>query len=513
MKAPIKALKAGALATVASAAIVTTTAEPVHAQNIDDAIKAYNEDRHIDAAVFFYDVIQNGNNPEARVKAEFYIGQSLYKAGYLFPAMRFYADVFNSGDAHPYFLKATEGLLKVAEDIGDDTLIPEVINKGYTGEFAKLNQKLDQINYLIGTITQRRGNYDEARDFLSAVSKKSGDLYVKARYLLAVLAVKTAAEKQADSYEEAIKYFSEIESMLATATDDTSKKLYRLAVLGKARAYYSQGDWKESVDYYEKVPRFSDDWYDAMYESGWAYFQNGEFGKALGMVHGIQSPYFDERYRAESWVLKATTYFQMCHFDRGRKALDSFFAIYEPMSEQIKKNWLEGEQTDEEILDVIMKGDPRMHGEIRNQILQNRRFKKFYDTVTEASREMKKAEKEIPEGALKAAVQSMLGEERESRVALAGKLAREQLKRESAFLDDFINQSRIIKFEIADGERRALELGFDITKGPRAKGPRPFVPSSRYQYWAFLGEYWIDELGYYQHSIKDECGVATAEKQ
>ncbi|MBI2375956.1 MAG: hypothetical protein HYV07_18325 [Deltaproteobacteria bacterium] len=496
--------------TLVLAGLFSSFAGTASAQNIDDAIKAYNEDRHIDAAVFFYDVIQNGNNAEARVKAEFYIGQSLYKAGYLFPALRFYADVFNSGDAHPYFLKATEGLLKVGEDLRDDTLIPEVINKGYTGEFAKLNQKLDQINYMIGTITQRRGDYDDAKDFLLAVSKKSGDLYVKARYLLAILAVRTATDKQAESYDEAIKYFSEIEGMLGEASGDSLKKLYRLAVLGKARAYYSQGDWKQSVEYYEKVPRFSDDWYDAMYESGWAYFQNGEFGKALGMVHAIQSPYFDERYRAESWVLKATTYFQLCHYDRGRKALDAFFGIYEPLAEQLKKNWLEGEQTDEEILEAVMKGDAKLPGEIRNQVLQNRRFKKFYDTVEEARREMKKAEKEFPEGALKGAIQSMLGEERESRVALTGKLAREQLRRESRFLDDFINQARIIKFETADAERRAIEGGFDITKGPRAKGPRPLVPSARYQYWAFLGEYWIDELGFYEHSIKDECGVAQS---
>ena len=76
---------------------------------------------------------------------------------------------------------------------------------------------------------------------------------------------------------------------------------------------------------------------------------------------------------------------------------------------------------------------------------------------------------------------------------------------ESQFLDDFLNQGRIIKFETADAERKMLEAGKDITKGPRARGPRPNVPNASYQYWAFLGEYWIDELGFYEHSIKNEC--------
>jgi tetratricopeptide (TPR) repeat protein len=477
---------------------------PALAQDIDKAVEAYNDDKYAEAAFLFYDVIQNSNDPDARVKAEYYIAQSLYKAGLYLPAMVYYGDVFNSGRAHPYFLKATEGLLTVAEKIGDDTLIPEVINKGYSEEFAKLKAaNLHTINYLIGMITQRRGNYAEAAQFLEAVSEKS-PLYTKARYLLAIMNVKTAAEQQAEDYSQAIKYFTEIETKLKDATEDGEKKLYRLALLGKARAYYSQGDWKKSIEYYEKVPRFSDDWYDSMFESGWAYFQNGEFGRALGMVHSIQSPYFDDRYRAESWVLKATTYFQNCHFDRARIALEQFFRLYEPMSEQIKP-WLEGDRSDAELVEIIDKGAQKFPGEIRNQVVFNRRFKKFAAAVAEVEKEIRIADSKLPEGAFKTYLVELLKDQREQRVALTGKLVRDQLKREDAFLDDFLNQARIIKFETADAERKMLEAGKDITKGPRAKGPRPYVPSARYQYWAFLGEYWIDELGFYEHSIKNEC--------
>lgn len=483
---------------------VTGLAATASAQDIDRAIQAYNEDRHAEAAFLFYDVIQSSSDPDARVKAEYYIAQSLYNGGMYLPAMIYYGDVFNSGRAHPYFLKATEGLLKVAEQINDDTLVPEVINKGYSEEFAKLKAaNLHQINYLIGMISQRRGNYQEAQQFLEAVSDKS-PLYVKARYLLAIMNVKTAADQQAEDYSAALKYFDEIEKRLANTTDDAEKKLYRLAILGKARAYYSQGDWAKSIEYYEKVPRFSDDWYDSMFESGWAYFQNGEFGKALGMVHSIQSPYFDDRYRAESWVLKATTYFQNCHFDRARVALDQFFRIYEPMSEKLKP-WLDGDQTDAEMVALIAQGDPKFPSEIRTQITSNRRFNKFLATVQEVERELTLAETQFPEGAFKAYLTELLKDQRDQRLALTGKLVRDQLRREDAFLDDFLNQARIIKFETADAERKMLEAGKDITKGPRARGPRPYVPDARYQYWAFLGEYWIDELGFYEHSIKNEC--------
>ena len=44
-----------------------------------------------------------------------------------------------------------------------------------------------------------------------------------------------------------------------------------------------------------------------------------------------------------------------------------------------------------------------------------------------------------------------------------------------------------------------------VVQGDIFPGTYEDEKSTRYQYWAFLGEYWIDELGYYEHSIKDEC--------
>ncbi len=480
----------------------------------DKAIEAYNA--VLDSGVEDTEVLGALDRiyPDAKVKAEYYLGHSLYKAGLYFPAFQFYGEVFNQGEDHPYFLKATKGLLDIAAEINDDTLIPGVINKGYSQAFVSFSEDdpgtLDAINYMVGLVAQRQGNYNEAKDFLGAVTEGS-PYYLRARYILAIMAVRTAGQTGAEDFSEAIGYFDEIAARLEKELDvegrtvrEEDKKLLRLATLGRARAYYSQGNDKKSIENYEAVTRFSDDWYDAMFESGWAYFRTGEFGKALGMVHSIQSPYFDGRYRAESWVLKATTYFQNCHFDRVRKSIDTFLGIYEPMQEQLKP-WLEGDQTDAEMVELVLKGDKDFPEEIRLQIANNRRFLKFLGQVQEVDAEIAKANSSMPEGGFKAQLIGLLEEEREQRVALTGRFARQLLVRESAFLGGFIGQASIIKFETADAERKMLEAGKDITKGPRAQGPRPVVPNAKFQYWEFHGEYWIDELGFYEHSIKDEC--------
>ena len=77
-------------------AVLALAAPVAGAQEIDKAIEAYNADKHFDAAFLFYDVIQNTNDPDARVKAEYYIAQSLYKAGLFLPALVYYAEVFNT---------------------------------------------------------------------------------------------------------------------------------------------------------------------------------------------------------------------------------------------------------------------------------------------------------------------------------------------------------------------------------------------------------------------------------
>ncbi|MEM7677692.1 MAG: hypothetical protein AAF449_16980 [Myxococcota bacterium] len=177
------------------------------AQDIDQAIQAYNDDDYTSAAFLFFDVKENSDDPDARVKAEYYLGRSLYRAGLLLPAYQFYGEVFNAGESHPYFLKATEGLLDVARDIGDDTLIPEVINRGYAQAFARLKaDQLNAINYMIGMIAQRRGNFQEAKQFLEAVRDDS-EYFDRSRYLLAIMAVKTATEQGDSDYAEAIKHF------------------------------------------------------------------------------------------------------------------------------------------------------------------------------------------------------------------------------------------------------------------------------------------------------------------
>jgi tetratricopeptide (TPR) repeat protein len=494
---------------ILSAAVVwgMVAASSASAQTIKEATKAYNDRNFTDAAYLFFDAAQTlEEGVKEKYQAEYYLAQSLYRAGYLFPAFQFYAEVFNQGEEHPFFLRSAEGLLRVSRDIQDTLVIPQVLNAGYTDSFAQLKaEDLNTINYLIGLLEVRNRDYEAASRFFAAVTDKNSPDYVKAQYHLAIISVRNAITQGAADYSEAIDIFGGIQRVLEGATEEEDKKLYRLATLGKARAYYSQGDFEKSIASYEKVARFSEDWYDALYESGWAYFQARQFGKALGAVHSVHSPYFDDRFRPESFVLKSTTYFQVCHFDRVRKTLDDFFRLHEPMAADLKE-WVEGEVSNAEYIDALVNGAPNFPESVRLRIMGNEKFGRYLNQLQEVDREQERADREFADSTFKGIMINLLQDQKQQWSSVAGRLAKSLANRHYVALEDFLNQSRIIQFETSDAERKMLEAGKDITKGPRAKGPRPVLDQpSIQQYWAFEGEYWLDELGYYQHSIADEC--------
>ncbi|MFL5437531.1 MAG: hypothetical protein ACJ79W_00080, partial [Myxococcales bacterium] len=72
----------------------------------------------------------------------------------------------------------------------------------------------------------------------------------------------------------------------------------------------------------------------------------------------------------------------------------------------------------------------------------------------------------------------------------------------------------VIAFEATKGEKGFLERDVDAKKILASEALfRPQQPSTGHEYWAFDGEYWPDEIGYYQATIKDACPATWKEPE
>jgi hypothetical protein len=73
-----------------------------------------------------------------------------------------------------------------------------------------------------------------------------------------------------------------------------------------------------AVEAWNHVDVDSEYWLDALFEESWAFFLADDYPRALGNIHTLNSPYFNNAYYPEALVLKAVIFFSNCQLRRRR---------------------------------------------------------------------------------------------------------------------------------------------------------------------------------------------------
>ena len=215
------------------------------------ALSAYNSSDYDLSAQLFFEVNNSATDPDVRSKSEYYLASSFAKKGLPVTAFVYFAAILKAGKSHPFYLKSVEGLVNVQESLGDQYLIPNLLNINYSEEWATLPiEVLSRINYLIGTIGYRKSKYDEAKSFLEAVPPESA-VYAKSQYMLGIVLVDPRYPGGSQT-APAVEAFDRVLSI----TSKNQKDLVitqQLALLGLGRTYYGAGEYQKAVDAYEKI--------------------------------------------------------------------------------------------------------------------------------------------------------------------------------------------------------------------------------------------------------------------
>jgi tetratricopeptide (TPR) repeat protein len=502
------------------------------AVSITQAVESYNGGNFQRAALQFYEVKQTDGNAANRAQAEYYLGQSLFRLGMYQSALAYFNAAFVAGPAHPYYLKGAEGLIKVAEALRDDTLIPSQINKYYNAqEFAGMDpMALSRINFYVGLLLYRQEKYGESMAFLGAVDENS-PVFAKALFLQGVIHIRlgvraAAARAEAGSqreYEQAIALFERIidlsgrqkqKALAAIARYDNIVRIWQLCTLNLARAYYGKGDYQKAVQFYERIPRFSQDWADALFEVGWAHFMRKDFGKALGALHTLHSPHFGEMFVPESWMLKATIYFHVCLYEEAEENLKFFDETYAkmiPVLRELTEKGLPNEAFSSLLLkDKLDEADPmsRVPAMVRRYILENPRvenFRHFLRSLDTEGRAIAEAS-EWKGSRLAEELAGIVTVQRNLLEKTAGGFVKANLVSVAQTIQGFSNHAKLIALEITPAKRELVKAGVSIKAEERGRlAPRPRVVDETYNYWPFRGEYWEDELGYYEYTVRQAC--------
>lgn len=455
------------------------------------------------AAAQLFEIYEREQNLDTKREAEFYLAQALEKKGLLISALFFYSQVFKQGAVHKHYFAATAGMVELARRLKDDFIVPRIINDNWdTNALRSLSKPQQQaVNYMIGQLYYRQGKLEDAKAYLSAVPE-GYEAFARAHYSLGSIYALTGKN------EEAIKVWQQLLDTMKdpdTLSDD-QKTIRNFAILGQARANYALGKYREATELYRSVPRYSNEWYDALFENSWSYFVQEEYGRALGEVESVLSPYFNKRFRPEAYVVAATVYYSNCQFDRARLVLDSFKNRYEVAQDELKK-YIASSRSEREFYQDLVRTNPAIPEEILRQVRRNGRFLNYHRTIVQIMKEQEivAAADNWRSSRLGAELGSILRDQLETFEKGTGEWVKRSLATQSANLNQFINQARFLKLETATSEKEVLEAGGDIKAKERKRLPRPDIPNDQYQHWNFKGEYWVDEIGYLVHSVRKEC--------
>ena len=498
----------------------------------DDALKAavdaYEAGHYAKAALGFYDVSENSGNAEAGYRAEYFLALTLFKMGLPQSALTYDHVIIEQGPKHPYYTEAVENTLDVMDAVGDKSLIPSMLDREYNDSFAKLPKAvIDRVNFIVALWSYSQRRWEDAKSFLDAVPQDSA-VYARARYLkgldLARQALVPDAPKPMELDRQAVLMFRSVLALQnhGKVTYSDLDDLKQLAQLGLARVVYAeggylyghgqdpQGRFGQAFDEYNKVPRFSRHWQDALFEGAYAAFMNDEPGKALGLLQTLHAPVASEQLVPESWLLQSLIYYNRCLFDESKAAIKKMQSTYTPIHDQIDA-LLQAKREPDFYFKLVQDGSDggtRMPAMVRNDLLVDETLRGRRNYILELGLELAKL-KQVQEwkgSDLLQVLSDAVSQQRNLNIQIAGKTVIYELRVIKNQLEDLDGQAEIVKFEMAKREKDLLEAGYDqesVLK--KQKLYRPAMPPKGIEYWPFQGEFWPDELGYYRYTLKNAC--------
>jgi hypothetical protein len=469
------------------------------------------------------DMVQSGDNmPAARTyleflaiaedpespewyEAKFGLAKALIQEGILSGGATPLLEVLLAGAEKPHFKEAFSMLEKVTREIGYRPPILEQLTKLYIGD---LNQKFrNDFNYYMGKFFFDYNRADLAIDFFKKVPAGAKD-HPEALYLMGVAQL----DPKVNDVPNALRNF---QAAILSAEDQPggNEEILQMGYLALARTWYEVGYYNVALFYYQKIPRESGRNAEATFESAWAFFMKNDVKRALGIFHSLQSPYYDQWYFPDLWILEAAVYLNLCMFDQSKVAMAEFQEKYLDKQPRLQA-FLTDTSEPSDYWDAMMKYDERSVSEqlptlFANAVLNDLEFFNIYQIVKNLRDERDALQNNIASlGEFGQTVLDRVEEQLETKIDEGGILVQQKLSAIDRELTEWDLKAMKISVDIDGEEKRQLErrLRNPDWKPKKAPGGTTFlVVADDWQRWGFEGEFWVDEVPNYRSSLRTEC--------
>jgi hypothetical protein len=487
-------------------------------KTLERAIKLYDKKDFFSASIELKKVLdgESGDDAKNKQRAEFFMGKTLYQMNFYAGSLAYFDRIVQTGDAHTYHGAALKWLAALSRVLPETSGILEKIGTYDEAQLEdpSLASVKDELYFLLGRHYYRRGgdgDFEKAIGLFQKVSRQS-EFFIKAKFFEGVTYVRKYEGRPAvDAFKEILIIGAEKPKQYDA---DDIANYNELAQLQMARVFYSTQQFDTSIKYFEKLDQNSADWAQSLFEASWAYFMKTLNSKALGNIHTLNAPYFENQFFPESLLLKGVIYFNYCLFDQAEEAIQDYNEKYNPLRKNLEE--IVAKYADNaEFYDYVKKVKDGKAGldpvtqRLVMSVLNDKTLLKTFAWVDELNNELamlQKSDKAWQTTQVAAEVLQELTVQQSVAAADAGKVARDRIVRLADELGMLARDGSKIKFEIlnAKAEKMTAEA---IKAGRVAGGTReePIIVDDEHFQWKFNGEYWKDELGYYRFRIRSRC--------
>jgi TolA-binding protein len=495
-------------------------------KQLAEALSAFEAERYEDAAMGF-ELVASGKSKDDqgnRNKAQFMLGQALYRMRYYQSALTVFDDISSQGPRHVFFGETLQWLGMLASKLPEASGIIEKVGRYGIGALEEFREKdpalYNQLLYLMGRHLYAQGSFREAIDVFQEVDPKSKD-YTYAKFFEGISFVRMRQARPATASFRSI--LEAIDAGDVKGVDE--ERMRNLAWVSLARVYYTAANQAQggeidgtllgqSVESWTKVEQSSEYWLDSLFESSWAFFLADEYSRALGNVHTLNSPYFEDAFYPEALVLKAVTFFVNCQVDNAEATVAQFHDRYDPVKQELdavlKKH--QDNAAFFEFLKKVRNDEAELSPRVRpivKSALSDRTVLQHLEYVAILDKEearLGKSSEKFQGSPVGGKVLEDVALARSFAVDQAGDLARGRYNRLIRELQDLGNQVDTVELEIATFRRGQIdqELQQQMSLAKQSKGGDVNV-DEEHQLWPFDGEWWRDELGFYRQQVTNLC--------
>jgi len=488
-----------------------------------------------EAALALYGVVAGETNDDDGNKqlAQYFLSISLYRMKLYQASYALFGFIADNRN-HLKFGETLLWLAKLATQLPEPADIIERVGRYRDTEIAafdndKQKELFFQLNYLLGRYKYRNRQFEEAIRLFNKVDEKS-QYFIQAQFFAGTSYV------QLRKSVPAVQAFQRIESAIDDGVEgvEDEGRIRDLAYLSMARTYYSASikldaetntpsiDEKKlsaAVKNWNQIDESSEYWLDALFEESWAYFMAGQYPKALGNIHTIQSPYFPGSFYPEAEILKAVIYFSNCNYEAATTVVARFNKRFVPIQEELQKVLVrfKGEQQTEPFFKFLLSVrdgtadlPPSISGIVKAS-MSDRQLLRGIEYVRVLDEEMARFQQtpaKFKSSGLGNQVQEVLKIARDLAVEDAGNLARSRYQRNLEELDEHLRNGEKILIDITAAQRNELDQAIAANQVSQQESKIFGIvkPDEEHMLWPFDGEYWRDELGFYRQVVESACG-------